>query len=179
MDTRPLKAGMTPLFLPVPPMFERCLGYKGEGRFVVFFWEHFDELCFRDDFLNSGTLDSASWLLFMQHPFVRRHVSSFDFGSADFPARHWLLLDRDARRFFVGDRETVESFLDATGCPATKIAGMPGRETTITLDEFISMAGNIEEVLGQELYPAEMMKRLQEQQAVCSELREWLKRLGH
>jgi len=78
----------------------------------------------------------------------------------------------------VGERETVESFLDAEGFPAAKISAMPGRETTITLDEFISMAGNIEEVLGQELYPAEMMKRLQEQQAVCSELREWLKRLG-
>jgi hypothetical protein len=178
METPALKAGMTPLFLPVPPMFESCLGYNGEGRFVAFAWEQCDELCFHDDLLDSGTLDSAGWLLFTQHPFVRRHVHSFDFGSADFPARHLLLLDREARRFYVGERETVEDFLDAEAYPVAKAAEIHGRETTISLDEFISMVGNIEEVLGQELFPEEMMKRLQKQQAVCSELREWLKRLG-
>jgi hypothetical protein len=36
MAERVLKAGMTPLFLPVPPMFEKSLGYKGESRFVAF-----------------------------------------------------------------------------------------------------------------------------------------------
>jgi hypothetical protein len=159
-------------------MFERCLGYKGEGHFVAFFWEHFDEVCFRDDSLDSGTLDSVSWLLLMQHPFVRLHLHSYDFGSADFPARHWLLLDRKVRRFYVGEREAVESFLEAEAYTVAHTVGRHDRQTTITLDEFISMAGNIEEILGQELFPEEMMKRLQEQQAVCSELREWLKRLG-
>lgn len=169
---------MTPLFLPVPPMFERCLGYRGEGRFVAFFWEYFDEVYFRDDSLDSGTLDSASWRLFTLHPFVRLHLHSYDFGSADFPACHWLLLDRKVRRFYVGKKAIVEAFLDAEAYPVAKTRGRHDRQTTITLDEFISMAGNIEEVLGQELFPEEMMKRLQEQQAVCSELREWLERLG-
>jgi hypothetical protein len=39
------------------------------------------------------------------------------------------------------------------------------------------LAGNIEEVLEKELSPEEMMRRLTEQHAVCSELREWLERL--
>jgi hypothetical protein len=145
---------------------------------VAFFWEHFDELCFRDDSLDSGTLDSASWRLFTLHPFVRLHLHSYDFGSAEFPARHWLLLDRKVRRFYVGGRETVEALLDAEAYPVAKTGDSHHRQTTITLDEFISMAGNIEEVLGQELFPEELMKRLQEQQAVCSELRDWLERLG-
>jgi hypothetical protein len=174
MAERVLKAGMTPLFLPVPPMFEKSLGYKGESRFVAFYWEYFDEVCFHDASLNSGTLDSAAWLLFTQHPFVRLHLHSFDFGSTDFPARHWLLLDRESRRFYVGERETIESFLDAEAYPDAKTAARQGPETTITLDEFIAMAGNIEEVLGQDLFPIELLKRLQEQQAVCAELREWL-----
>jgi len=178
MDVRALKAGMTALFLPVPPMFERCLGYRGEGRFVALSWEHFDELCFHDDFLNCGTLDSASWQLFSQHPFVRLHLCPFDFGSGELPARHWLLLDRKTRRFYAGERDAVETFLEAEAYPAGKTAEQHHRETTITLDEFISMSGNIEEVLGQEMFSAELMKKLQEQQAVCSELREWLKRLG-
>ncbi|MGA7828616.1 MAG: hypothetical protein WCA04_13190 [Geobacteraceae bacterium] len=178
MDVQAIKAGMTLLFLPVPPMFEKCLGYSGEGRFVAFFWEHFDELCFHDDHLNNGTLDAVSWRLFVQHPFVRLHLYSFDFGSADFPARHWLLLDRHVRRFYVGERELVEAFLEAEACPAEKIEGQDNLKTTITLDEFISMAGGIEEVLGQELFPEELMKRLEEQQSICSELRKWLERLG-
>ncbi len=178
MVNQTLKAGITPLFLPVPPMFERCLGYKGEGRYVALFWEQFDEVCFRDDSFDSGTLDSVSWRLFTQHPFVRLHLHSYDFGSTDFPARHWLLLDRKVRRFSVGERETVEAFLEAEGYPVANTGNRHNRQTTITLDEFISMAGNIEEVLGQELFPEEMMKRLQEQQAVCFELREWLERLG-
>lgn len=178
MDSRALKAGLTPLFLLVPPMFERSVGYLEESRFVAFFWGICDELCFLDDSLDSGTLDSAGWLVFTGHPFVRLHLSTFDFGSADLPARHWLLLDRVARRFYVGERDTVEVFLETQAGPVAETAGHCARETTITLDEFIAMAGNIEEVLGQELFPEEMMRRLREQQAVCSELREWLERLG-
>jgi hypothetical protein len=159
-------------------MFEKCLGYKGDGRYVAFFWEHFDELCFHDDHVNTGTLNSASWLLFVQHPFVSRYLLPYDFGSAGLPARHWLMLDRQARRFYVGERDCVESFLEVGACPAEKVEGVYSRKTTITLDEFISMAGGIEEVLGQELFPEELMKRLQEQQSVCSELRKWLERLG-
>lgn len=178
MAERVLKAGMTPLFLPVPPMFEKSLGYKGESRFVALYWECFDEVCFHDTSMNSGTLDSAGWLLFTQHPFVRLHLHSFDFGSTGVPARHWLLLDRESRRFYVGERETIESFLDTEAYPDAKTAVRQGPETTITLDEFIAMAGNIEEVISQELFPLELLKRLHEQQIVCSELREWLEEKG-
>jgi hypothetical protein len=159
-------------------MFERSVGYLEESRFVAFFWGICDELCFHDDSLNSGTLDSAGWQVFTGHPFVRLHLSTFYFGSADFPARHWLLLDREARRFYVGERDAVEAFLEGQADSVAEMAGPCSRETTITLDEFIAMVGNIEEVLGQEMFPEEMMRRLREQQSVCSELREWLERLG-
>lgn len=177
MEACTLKAGLTPLFLPVPPMFEKSVGYSGGSRFVAFFWGLCDELCFLDDSLDSGTLDSACWLVFMEHPFVRLHFQPYDFGSAELPARHSLLLDRVQRRFHVGTREAIEVFLEKAANPGGAASEKPGRETTVTLDEFIAMAGNIEEVLGRELFPDEMMKRLQEQQAVCAALREWLGRL--
>jgi len=178
MVARALKTGLTYLFLPVPPMFEKCVGYMGKSRFVAFFWGLCDELCFLDDSLDSGTLDSAGWLVFTEHPFVRLHFQPFDFGSAELPARHYLLLDREERRFYVGKGEAIEGFLEMQANPSTETAvKSSGRKTTVTLDEFISMAGSMEEVLGKELFPEEMMKRLQEQQVVCSELREWLERL--
>jgi len=51
-------------------------------------------------------------------------------------------------------------------------------ETTMGLDEFIALAGNPALHLGDELSAEDMMRRLQDQQAVCVELREWLNRLG-
>jgi hypothetical protein len=177
MDARALKAGLTPLFLPVPPMFERAVGYSGKGRFVAFYWGGCDELCFFDDALDTGAINSIAWQIFREHPFVRLHFLSYDFGSAEFPARHWLLLHRESRRFYVGDPATVESFLEEQAFPDGKPDRPATAKTTITLDECIMLAGNIEEVLEMELSPGEMMRRLTEQQAVCSELREWLERL--
>lgn len=177
MVARALKVGLTPLFLPVPPMFERSVGYTGKSRFVAFFWGPCDELCFFDDELDSGAINSAGWQIFREHPFVRLHFLSYDFGSADFPARHWLLLHREKRRFYVGEPATVERFLEEQAYPEGKPHPPAGEKATITLDECIMLAGNIEEVLEKELSPEEMMRRLSEQQAVCSELREWLERL--
>jgi len=177
MDASPLKAGLSPLFLSVPPMFERAVGYAGDCRFVAFYWGSCDELCFTDDSLVSGTIDSAGWLIFMSHPFVRLHLRCLDFGSADCPSRHLLLLDRVERRFHVGEREKVESFLEDCARLGSRVGAPAQVKSTVTLDEFIAMAGNLEELLGRELAPAGMMRRLEERQAVCSELREWLKRL--
>jgi hypothetical protein len=177
MDARALKVGLTPLFLPVPPMFERSVGYTGKSRFVAFYWGPCDELCFFDDALDSGAINSAAWQIFRDHPFVRLHLLSYDFGSADLPARHWLLLHRDKRRFYAGESATVERFLEDQAYPEGKPYRPAGKKATITLDECIMLAGNIEEVLEKEMSPEEMMRRLTEQQTVCSELREWLERL--
>lgn len=177
MDARALAVGLTPLFLPVPPMFERSVGYTGKSRFVAFYWGPCDELCFFDDLLDSGAINSAGWQIFKGHPFVRLHFLPYDFGSADLPARHWLLLHREKRRFYVGDPATVEKFLEEQASPDEKPHPPAGDKATLTLDECIMLAGNIEEVLEAELSAEEMMRRLTEQQSVCSELREWLERL--
>jgi hypothetical protein len=178
MDARAVKAGLIPLFLPVPPMFERSMGYTGESRFVAFYWGTCDELCFFDDALDSGAINSTAWQIFREHPSVRLHFLPYDFGSAELPPRHWLLLHREKRRFYVGEPAAVERFLEEQACPDRKPRPVAGEKTTITLDECIMLAGNIEEVLEKELSPEEMMRRLTEQQSVCSELREWLERLG-
>lgn len=177
MDPAILKAGLTPLFLPVPPMFESSVGYCGESRFVAFYWGACDELCFFDDSLASGTIDSTGWLVFASHPAVRRHFQSIDFGSADHPDKR-LLLDRSARRFHIGEREAVEAFLEARAYPGGKTSAHDSGKWTVTLDQFISMAGNIEELLSRELCPEEMIRRLSARQAVCTELKKWLDRLG-
>jgi hypothetical protein len=178
MDAKALKAGLIPLFLPVPPMFERSVGYGGDSRLVAFYWDSCDELCYLDDTLASGTIDSAAWLIFTGHPFVRAHLLPHDLGSCGFAGRHWLLLDRLERRFSVGSRAAVEAFLEGEARPDGRATALVQGETTVTLDQFIAMAGAMEELLSQELFPEEMMRRLKDQQAVCLELREWLDRLG-
>ena len=178
MDAHALKAGLTTLFLPVPPMFERWMGYAGKSRFVAFYWGTCDELCFLDDGLDSGTINSAAWQIFREHPTVSLHFLPYDFGSAELPARHWLLLHREDRRFYVGEPARVERFLEEQAHPEGKPSRPSAVKATITLDECIMLAGNIEEVLEKELSPEELMRRLAEQHTACSELREWLERLG-
>lgn len=177
MDAKAIKAGLTPLFLPAPPMFERSVGYTGQSLRVAFYWGPCDELCFCDDLMNSGAIDSAGWLFFMDHPSVKRHLHPYDFGSADLPARHWLLLHRKKRRFYVGESAVVEKFLEALALPGKKPDSPAGEKTTITLDECIMLAGNIEELLKKELSPEETIRRLGKQQSVCAELRRWLEKL--
>jgi hypothetical protein len=176
MDVRACKPGLTPLFLTVPPMFERLVGYRGSCRFVAFSWGACDELVYLDDMLASGTLDSAGWQIFTDHHFVRKHLAPFALGSSSSTARHWLLLDRKLRRFFVGERDAIEAFLEAGNGVEVAAQDMP--ETTMGLDEFIALAGNPALRLGDELSAEDMMRRLQDQKAVCVELREWLNRLG-
>lgn len=176
MDVRAVRPGLTPLFLMVPPMIERLLGYRGSCRFVAFSWGACDELIYLDESLVSGTLDSAGWSVFIGHHFVQKHLAPYEFGSSNRAARHWLLLDRQARRFLVGDREVVEAFLEESSGAHICAQDMP--DTTVSLDEFIAFAGTTERRAGKELSAEGMIRRLQDQQAVWYELREWLDRLG-
>lgn len=101
------------LVLPVPPGFEQVMGYPGNRKWVAFFWSPFgDELEF-DDGHSSGTIDWPGWLAFIQHRLVRPLIQGYDFGSSESEARHWLLLDRQARQFYAGPKTVVSNFLQS------------------------------------------------------------------
>lgn len=101
------------LVLPVPPAFEQVMGYPGNRKWVAFFWTPFgDELEFNDGH-SSGTIDWPGWLAFVRHRLVLPLIKAYDFGASDSEAVHWLLLDRQARQFFVGEKRAVRDFLES------------------------------------------------------------------
>jgi hypothetical protein len=100
------------MLLPVPPGFEQVMGYPGNRKWVAFFWTPYgDELEF-DDGYSSGTIDWPGWLAFVRHRLVRPLIKAYDFGSSDSDPVHCLLLDRQKRQFYVGEKKAVHRFLE-------------------------------------------------------------------
>jgi hypothetical protein len=100
----------TPLNLPVPPMFERALGYEGDARYVAFDWmPGGDELMYHDGTVSADG-DYNPWLLWTRHITTAAVLAGYHFGNSDEPAQHWLLLDREERRFYVIPARDGERF---------------------------------------------------------------------
>lgn len=101
------------LLAPVPPMIEAALGYYENADFVAFYWaQSGDELASHDS-LGNGYVGANwnAWQVFVQHPVIEPFLSPFDLGNSDVEARHWLLLDRKQRVFYVGTAEEVHGRL--------------------------------------------------------------------
>ena len=68
--------------LPVAPMMERALGYRGERRYVAFHWSaRWNSLCWSDSPFNQGRSGSRVWRKFLTHPVVAPHLQRW---TADF-----------------------------------------------------------------------------------------------
>jgi hypothetical protein len=81
----------------VPPMLEQALGYPGQARLVAFYWSPIGDEAMYDDGRCSGDGNWHAYLAFVEHPTVEPHLHPFDLGSSEDEARHWLVLDREAR----------------------------------------------------------------------------------
>jgi hypothetical protein len=87
--------------LPVPPMLETALDYPGQARLVAFSWSPCGDEAMYQDGQRSGVCDWLAYLSFVRHPTVEPLLRPFDLGSSEEEARHWLLLDREARTLSV------------------------------------------------------------------------------
>jgi hypothetical protein len=161
--------------IPVPPMLEQALGYEGQHRYVAFWWEPAgDELAWDDG--QSGVVGANwhAWLTYVQHHGVAQYLSPYDLGNSDEPAQHWLLLDRQNRALYVGQREHVARFLaqHAPSAPA-----ITPREDAISMEDTLNMG--IEELLAsmREIPPPdpdEFRKRMEKQARLEADFKAWL-----
>jgi hypothetical protein len=98
--------------IPVPPMLEEALGYSGKSRYVAFYWEAAgDELVWEDGRAKLIGANWPAWLIFVRHCRVARHLAPYQLGSSESEAAHKLLLDRQERTLYVGERKQVARFL--------------------------------------------------------------------
>jgi len=116
--------GVKSLSIPVPPMLEEALGYRGDSRFVEFGYSPKTRrfgYCDGGDHIPS---DQALWIRFLRHPLIARHLPKSRYPTlyGAFPRNyqqalevffanrsqgrlptppHRLLLDREERRIYL------------------------------------------------------------------------------
>lgn len=116
--------GVKPLSIPVPPMLEEGLGYRGDLRFVAFGYSPKTRRFGHCDGGDHIPSDQDLWTRFLRHPLIARHLSKTQYPTlyGAFPRNHRraieeffangshgrfptppdrLLLDRKERRLYV------------------------------------------------------------------------------
>lgn len=102
-----LPPSLAALAARVPPMLEAAIGYPGPAPFVALYWTPFGDEAVYDDGALNGDGSGVAYQAFVHHPTVARHLAPYELGNSDREARDWLLLDRRARRLYVGPRADV------------------------------------------------------------------------
>jgi hypothetical protein len=113
-NTAPIKnldATLVRVSVPVPPMLEAALGYRGDARFVAFSWTPYGDEAEYNDGSSAGTGAWDGFLAFVRHPRIQPAVTRFHFGSSEQEAQHTLLLDRDKRELFVAPAAHTDELL--------------------------------------------------------------------
>jgi hypothetical protein len=91
------------LLLPaIPDVFERALGYSGDARYLLVYWEPAGDELMWDDGQRATCGEWQSYLLFIHHPRIAPALHTYTFGGSDAPARDGLVLDRQERVLYAG-----------------------------------------------------------------------------
>lgn len=155
--------------IPVPPMLEEAMGYDGEARLVAFYWGGGDEAYYADGY-RSACGEWDAFLLFIEHPSVASALQSYDFGSSEDEARHWLILDREHRHLSVAPVAAAQRLLKAQW-------SLPDPEPVLVVDEeaWARVCAEIEERCAQ-ITPQQIMTAIAAHQRLLKALRDWLDR---
>ena len=81
-----------------PPQLPETLGYRGNARFVGFYWSPLGDQLVATDGINSATGQSWAYIGYKRHRAVFPLLEPFDLGSSEEDAVHMLLIDRTASR---------------------------------------------------------------------------------
>lgn len=93
---------MKRLNILAPPMFERAIGYEGNCRFIGLYWSRAADTVICEDGIEiivGGHV--PAWNTITTHRLMLSYSSTYQLGSEYMDARHWLLLDRAERRFYL------------------------------------------------------------------------------
>jgi hypothetical protein len=92
------------------PGLGRKLGYRGEQRFVLFYYEpRGDEVMWKDG--RSYGFGQGGWCVFLQHIMPLADRYEVDLGSSTASGTHVLLVDRELELAYFVQRQRAEQFL--------------------------------------------------------------------
>ena len=157
-----------------PPILAEAIGYPGCSRYVAFYWTPYgDEVMYSDGRISADGHWHA-WLLFIRHKSIAPHLQGYNLGSSDEEATHWLLVDRETCRMYVGTPGEVYpvirgQFAEQNQAHEAQRNDTPGENT---LEDFRSFVESFVEVSGPK--PEEIINAMRKQDALVEELRVWL-----
>lgn len=162
-----------PLDLALPPMLVNASGYTGEARFVALYWGIGDEL-----YVNDGArLFTGDWMVFhywRNHMSIHSHLASYDLGSCEAEARHWLVVDCEQERIYAIEARSAAAFLrtqwktpDPTPVPLV-----------IDRDTWKLLAKEVRQRM-QAVSPSEIQAALHQQEQWYREIQLWLEQQAH
>ncbi len=161
------------LLAPVPPMLEEALGYYGKAGLVAFYWARCGDELASIDSLGNGYVGANwnAWLVFVRHPAIAPFLSLFDLGSSEDEAKHWLLLDRKQRAFYIGTAEQVNKYLSENALSRQEVSVQIDETDLNTLIE--QQLAHLKKALSDWDYNA-LTERLALEQKAVHELCHWL-----
>lgn len=163
---------LTRLSVPVPPQLEQALGYDGQARSVSFYWGAGDE-AYYDDGRYSATGEWDAYLAFVRHPTIEPALQPYHLGDSESPATHALVLDRVARKLYVGTVRQVNRFLQGQW---PRVSTEPARISQKEMTQSVLDALNMEnwQEVHTTINPGEIMREMHEHQQLVQEMKTWL-----
>lgn len=104
-----------PLFVAVPPTFDRRLGYTGRRRFIGIYWDCLLDDCVISDGIGHFIGCRSAWNALLEQRLAKAALAPFDFGSAHAQPAHLLVLDRHLHCFSVLPYGQGEAFVLVQG----------------------------------------------------------------
>jgi hypothetical protein len=160
MTTSPLPGQR--IDIPLPPNVTETFGYRGEARFVGFFWSPLGDQLVATDGVHSGTAQSWAYLGYRRHPAVAPLLAPFDLGSSEEDGTHMLLIDRQTNQASIVPVAEARDFLTRQHPPAPEL----------TLEQQEAFQKELERLL------AEWRQRPVDLEAVARQMAEQRARVG-
>jgi hypothetical protein len=110
-----------PVDLPLPPDFCLTLGFRGDARYVGFYYSPLGDQLVATDGVNSGTGQTWAYLGYKRHRAVAPLLAPFDLGSSEDDAVHMLLIDRERNVATVAPVNEARTFLAEQHPPAPEL----------------------------------------------------------
>jgi hypothetical protein len=110
-----------PVDIPLVPDFCLTLGYRGDARFVGFYYSPLGDQLVTTDGVNSGIGQTWAYLGFKRRRAVAPLLAPFDLGSSEEDAVHMLLIDIEANRASVVPMAEARRFLAGQHPPAPEM----------------------------------------------------------
>jgi hypothetical protein len=124
--------------LPLPPELVETLGYRGDARFVGFFWSPLGDQLIATDGVNSGTGQSWAYLAYRRHRAVAPLLAGFDLGSSEEDAVHMLLIDRERQVAAAAPMIEAREFLVGQHPPTPELTAEQQEEFQRALDRLLT-----------------------------------------